>query len=101
MAQIMVKPKNMSKIFFDFLSFCMKEPPQLRSANRVAMKQLLSKIYTDVRGCVSAKQLGISKNKKTSAPIFRFSIFFVKDPPRYLQQCGHKTALYIEMFKVL
>ena len=66
--------KTQVKYFLIFYLSAWKS--HLRSTNRMAIKQLLSNIYTDVRGCVSAKQLRISKNKKPCEVIFRISYLF-------------------------
>ena len=75
----------------------------LGSTNWVAIKRLLLyiyiyvyiPIYRDVQGCLSAKWLRILKNKNHMSSIFGLSIFFVEEPPPYLQQGDHKTA-YVE-----
>ena len=39
------------------------------------------------------------KTKKHVFPIFGFSIFFVEEPPLYLQQGGHKTAFVKNIYR--
>merc|ERR1711872_313031 len=45
---------------------------------RVAVKQLLLKIYTYIRGCVSANRLRIWKNAETHKLIFCISYLFCR-----------------------
>ena len=68
------KRKNMCPIFLDYLSFLWRS--HLCISYRVAIKQLLLKICTHVRGCVSAKRLWISKNTETCELFFCISYLF-------------------------
>merc|ERR1712175_53119 len=64
------------------------------AANSISMYDE-NNIYREVRGCVRAKLLKISKNKNPMSNIFGLSIFFVEEPPLYLLQGGRKLALII------
>merc|ERR1711973_961552 len=89
-AENIEKQKIRCPIFLDYLSFLWKS--HLCISYRVAVNWLLLLSIYNVRGCVSAKQLQISKNAEIGVQYFLIIYLFVTDIQLYLLQGGRKTA---------
>ena len=63
----MAKQKNTYPILGSSIFFVEEPPPYLEQGGRLTA---FGKIYTDIRGCVSAKQLRISKNAEIAVQYF-------------------------------
>merc|ERR1711872_465042 len=88
-AQNMAKNKHIS-LFLDSLSFSMNDPPPYLQQGGHKMSVILYIYLYIEKFKVAWKPNGskCGKPKKHMYPIFGFFIFFVEEPPPYLQQGG-------------